>query len=152
MVEHVARRARALLPELGLFHVNNRGVEKRPIFMDDDDRRFFLALYRMARVRYRWNVLAYCLMTNHFHFVIDGRRDDVSVGMHFLAGRYAQAFNARHTRVGHLFQDRFHARLVEEEAHRETVCDYVFDNPVRAGLCSTRDEWSWLGGSAYAPA
>ena len=67
-------------------------------------------------------------------------------GMHLLKFRHAQAFNARYDRVGHLFQGRFDARVIEGDEHFITVCEYVFDNPVRAGLCDARADWPWLGG------
>jgi REP-associated tyrosine transposase len=148
----MARRARSTLPPYGVFHVNARGVEQRAIFLDDSDRRLFLALFDLAQRRYRWHVLVFCLMTNHFHFVVEAAVSQLSRGMQLLNGRYAQHFNDRYERSGHLFQDRFHARHVDSDEYREIVCEYVLDNPVRAGICLVRDEWPWLGGAFYAPA
>jgi REP element-mobilizing transposase RayT len=145
----MARQPRCTLPSSGVFHLCSRGVEQRPIYLDDADRLFFLALYRHARARHTWDVLAYCLMTNHFHIVVDAKLDAVQRGMHLLKARYGQAFNHRYSRSGHLFQGRFYSGYVEENAV-EKVCDYVLDNPVRAGICNARADWSWLGGSAYA--
>jgi REP element-mobilizing transposase RayT len=132
-----------------VFHLCSRGVERRAIYLDDADRLFFLALFRQARARHEWDVLAYCLMTNHFHLVVEANLDAIQGGMHLLKGRYGQAFNHRYARSGHLFQGRFYSGYVESEAIGH-VCDYVLDNPIRAGICRARIDWPWLGGSAYA--
>lgn len=133
------------LPEQGVFHVCSRGVEKRAIFLDDADRHFFLALTRHAARRHRWELLVYCLMTNHFHFVVRAQLESLSRGMHLLNARYAQGFNHRHVRVGHLFQGRFYSGYVDGEEALGKVCDYVLDNPIRAGICERRADWPWLG-------
>jgi REP element-mobilizing transposase RayT len=146
----LARQPRKRLPARGVFHITARGVERRAIFLDDDDRRLFVALLELAQQRHEWKVLAYCLMTNHIHVLVDARRADLSAGAHLLIGRYAQLFNDRYERTGHLFQGRFHARAVEDDEYLAYVCDYVFDNPIRAGLCRDRAEWPWLGGALAA--
>ncbi len=142
----MARQPRSTLPASGVFHLCSRGVERRAIYLDDADRLFFLALYRHARARHRWDVLAYCLMTNHFHLVVNAPLESIQRGMQLLKARYGQAFNHRYARTGHLFQGRFYSGCVEADAV-EKVCDYVLDNPIRAGICNTRDEWPWPGPS-----
>ena len=146
----MARQPRCALPPHGVYHVTARGVERRAIFIDDDDRRLFVALIELAAQRHRWQIPAYCLLTNHIHVVVKASLAQLSRGMHLLIGRYAQNFNDRYDRVGHLFQGRFHARAVTDDDYLATVCDYVLDNAVRAGLCRSRDEWPWLGGYARA--
>ena len=96
-------------------------------------------------------------MGNHFHLLIDGARDDLSNGMRYLNGVYAQRFNRRYKLTGHLFQDRFYADLVETDWHLLESGRYIALNPVRAGLCATASEWRWsshnaLTGTAPAPA
>lgn len=134
------------MPAFGVFHVTSRGVERRPIFIDDPDRETFLMLVEIAERVYRWRTLAYCLLSNHFHLVVTTTLGGLSNGMQMVTGRYAQIFNHRHERTGHLFQGRFHARPVTDDVYLATVCDYVLDNALRAGLCETRGEWPWLGG------
>lgn len=85
-------------------------------------------------------------MPNHFHLVVQCDLEQLSKGMHLLNFRYAQTFNKRHDRVGHLFQERFHTWIPGNAAHFATTCAYVLDNPVRAGLCATRRDWPWSGG------
>ena len=144
------RAPRCVLPSEGIYHVTSRGVARQDIVKDDHDRRFFRRQLTLARRRHHWLVYAWCLMTNHFHLVVVCDLERLSRGMHLLNFRYAQAFNARYDRTGHLFQGRFDARVIEGDEHLTTVCEYVFDNPVRAGLCEGRADWPWLGGEVLA--
>jgi REP element-mobilizing transposase RayT len=116
----------------GLFHVTARGNAGIEIFVDDVDRRVFLRLLYEWAARHNWTLHAYCLMPNHVHLLIEADGPALSKGMRFL-GRYAQFFNGRHERYGHLFQGRFGARLVEE-GRRKDVREYILENPERAGL------------------
>ena len=145
----MARRPRSALPEFGFFHLISRGVDRAPIFLADDDRQFFVGLLNSTMRRSSWECHAYCLMGNHFHLVLEAARDDISEGMQRLNGVYAQSFNACYGRIGHLFQNRFGARLVESESGLAGTCRYVFDNPVRAGLCDQPEDWPWSGGRAH---
>jgi putative transposase len=100
------RRPRNELPEHGVFHVTTRGVARTAIFRDDDERRLFLRLLADVVRRNEWRCHAFCLMTNHYHLVVEAFVWRLAVGMQRLNGVYAQAFNRRHTRSGHLFGDR----------------------------------------------
>jgi putative transposase len=140
------RVPRCVLPPVGVYHVTTRGVARQDIVRDDYDRQFFCRQLNRARRRHHWLVYAWCLMTNHYHLVVVCDLERLSRGVHLLKFRHAQAFNARYDRVGHLFQDRFEARVIEGDEHFITVCEYVFDNPVRAGLCDRRGDWPWVGG------
>jgi putative transposase len=142
----MGRLPRSVLPEVAVFHVTCRGVAGEAIYRDDADRSRFAQLERLATKRWHWHLLASCQMTNHVHIVILGELDNVSRGMHLLNFRYAQSFNRRHDRRGHLFQDRFHAQVVRDNEHLVNACEYVLDNAVRAGLCASREDWRWLGG------
>jgi REP-associated tyrosine transposase len=138
----VPRVPRSYLPD-GFFHVTSRGVAKTEIYLDDDDRRFFLRLvHRVTRV-FAWEFYALCLMNNHFHFVVEVPRAQLSLGMHRLNGTYALAFNRKYGRWGHLFGERFATRVVDTDEYLATVCAYVIENPVRAGLCKRAADWPW---------
>jgi putative transposase len=130
----MARLPRYVLPEAAVYHVTGRGVAGEAIYRDDADRSRFARLQRRAEKRWHWHVLASCQMTNHFHIVVVGELDNVSRGMHLLNFRYAQGFNERHDRRGHLYQDRFHSKVIRNDEHLVRACEYVLDNPVRAGL------------------
>src|SRR3954454_7856516 len=139
------RLPRSALPHAGAYHLTIRGVARMPIVVDDIDRRRWLRLMRKSASRFRWIVHVYCLMTNHAHLVVEATLEDVSIGMHRLNGIYAQRFNERHDRVGDLYQERFHAKVVRDEKHLEDACAYVLANPLRAGLCATPEDWPWSG-------
>jgi REP element-mobilizing transposase RayT len=137
----MARIPRYVFPD-GLFHVTARGAGQISIYQDDDDRLVFLALFAEAVRRHDWVCHAFCLMTNHYHLVIDATREHLSNGLQLLNGRYAQGFNAKHKRWGHLFGERFWCGSLEEEELQRT-CLYVMANPVRAGLCARISDWPW---------
>ncbi len=140
----MARRPRNLLRDGRFFHVTARGVNRAAIFRDDADRRAFLALLGDCVARSGWRCHAFCLMSNHYHLVVETPTlSALSAGMHRLNGVYAQQFNRKHGRSGHLFGDRFASWLLAEESHYEATCAYVLANPVRAGLCARPDDWKW---------
>ena len=146
----MARQPRKLVGD-GVFHAIARGVGRMVIFRERDDYACFLGLLAAVLRRFPWKVYAYCLMPNHYHLVIETSQPDLSAGMHRLNGLYAQGFNHRYERPGHVFQNRFSARLVEGgDCDLRAVCKYVMNNPVRAGLCERAGDWPWSGG-AYAP-
>ena len=138
------RRARSELPR-GIYHVTSRGIEHHPIFVDDTDRRTFLTLFGSAVARYDWTCHAYCLMTTHYHLIVETEQQDLSRGMGRLNGGYAQVFNERHDRRGHLFGGRHSVYVIDREDHLEASCLYVLENPVRAALCKSPRDWPWSG-------
>jgi putative transposase len=129
--------------EDGFHHSYARGVPNQAIYLDRLDYEAFMRMLRRTERRFGWRIYVACLMPNHYHLVTEGTVDTLSRGMHWLNGLYAQRFNRRHSRYGHLFASRFGARLVEEERYFETVCRYALENPVRAGLCETVEDWPW---------
>ena len=139
------RLPRYLLPERGIYHVTARGVARQAISHDDEDRRLFLVLLARVTRRTNWDCHAFCLMPNHHHLIVETHRDLLSVGLGQLNGRYAQAFNDRHERAGHLFGDRFAAFVIRDEEQLRAAVGYVLQNPVRAGLCRRADDWPWSG-------
>jgi REP-associated tyrosine transposase len=129
--------------EDGLFHAYSRGTGPMVIYRDPDDYERFASMLRATARRFEWRLLAFCLMPTHYHLVLEARREALSRGMHRLNGFYAHQFNRRHSRVGHLFQERFATRVVEDDGYLERLCLYVITNPVRAGHCDTPADWPW---------
>lgn len=127
----------------GFYHVTSRGNERKAIFADAADRVSLLNLIALVCERYRWRSLAWCLMDNHYHLVCQTIQPTLSRGMRQLNGVYAQHFNRRHGRVGHLFQGRFKASLVERDSHLLEVIRYTLLNPVRAGVVTSPSFWPW---------
>lgn len=140
--EEVARPPRLEIAD-GIFHVTARGNERGAIYRDSSDRRRFLELLAEVVERYRWRMLAYCLMGNHYHLLAQTPEPNLSRGMRQLNGVYAQRFNRRHKRVGHLLQGRYGARLVQADEHLIAAARYIVRNPVRAGLCEHPSAWRW---------
>jgi len=138
----MARPPRLQFPD-AIYHVSARGNERAAIYRNEGDRRYFLQLLADAVRREHWRVLAYCLMTNHYHLLVQTPVPNLARGMRQLNGVYAQSFNRRHARVGHLFQGRYAARIVQEDAHLLLAVRYVVRNPVRARLCRDPEEWRW---------
>jgi putative transposase len=117
-----------------IYHVTSRGDRREPIYRDEVDRQAQLDAIALAMERFDAQVLAYCQMGNHFHLVLHTRQANLSRLMRHVNGVYTQAFNRRHGLVGHLFQGRFKAILVDRDAHLLALCRYVERNPVAAGL------------------
>ena len=126
-----------------LYHVTSRGNARKAIFGDGKDRETFLSTLRKVNERYHWLCHAYCLMNNHYHLIIETPEGNLSKGMRQLNGVYTQAYNRRHRRVGHIFQGRYKAILVQKESHLLEVCRYVVLNPVRAKAVPSPEKWKW---------
>ena len=126
-----------------VYHVTSRGNARQTIFIDDEDRGGFLDLLSTVVERFNWVCHAYCLMGNHYHLLIETPDGNLSKGMRELNGVCTQWFNQRYRRVGHLFQGRYKAILVEKDNHLLSLCRYVVLNPVRAGLTERPEQWKW---------
>jgi putative transposase len=137
------RRFRDVATET-VYHVTSRGNDQQAIFLDDQDRLCFLRILGKVIRDMDWACHAYGLMDNHYHLIIElDRRLNLSVGMQRLNSRYAQAFNARHKRNGHLFQDRFDSQVVDSDAYFMVAASYIVLNPVSACIVSSPASWLW---------
>ncbi len=134
----------------GVFHVYARGNDRNDVFLDATDRRKYLSLLARAVGRHRWLLLGYCLMPNHVHLLVETPERNLARGMHRLHSPYAQVFNRRHGRVGHVFQGRYGAVQVTTEAYFSTVVRYIAVNPVSAGLVELPCDWPWSSHRAVA--
>jgi putative transposase len=136
------RRPRALEP-LGTYHLTARGNGRAAVFLDDADRAAFVRLLGLTAARYRWRCMAYCLLTNHYHLLVWSAAKELSGGMRRLNSLHAMAFNERHEREGHVFQDRFRSKLIRSEQHLVRTVSYIALNPTRAGICRRPEDWPW---------
>lgn len=127
----------------GVYHLTARGNERKSIYRDTADRHRFLEILAATLQRFSWRCLSYCLMTNHYHLLVTTLQPNLSRGMRDLNGLYAQWFNRRHGRDGHLFQGRYRAILIERDEHLLAAVAYLVRNPVRAGICQAPGEWPW---------
>lgn len=128
------------------YHVMARGNQKAAIFVDNDDRRYFLQTLGEACKMTGWKVHAWVLMRNHYHLFIQTPEANLVEGMKWLQNTYTRRFNVRHKGWGRLFGDRYKAILVEGDNsyYYETLLDYIHLNPVRAGLIKSNKKQSIL--------
>ena len=145
----MSRPLRIEFPD-ALYHVTTRGDRREAVFEDDQDRRMFLATLEQVVGRFNWVCHAWCLMDNHYHLLIQTPDGNLSGGMRQLNGVFTQASNRRHRRVGHLFQGRFKAILVDGDAYLLELSRYVVLNPVRAGMINDPADWPWSSYRASA--
>jgi putative transposase len=142
------RRNRCVLPEIPC-HITQRGVDRREVFSADQDRNTYLRLLQENLNDAAVRVLGYCLMSNHVHLVaVPAREDSLSILLRRVHGRYAQYYNARTGRSGHLWQNRFFACMLGP-THLWTALCYVERNPVRAGIVQHATEYPWSSAAAH---
>lgn len=138
----MARPLRLEFPN-AIYHVTARGNARSDIFLDDEDRQLFLDCLGEVVVRFGWLCHAYCLMDNHYHAMIETPEANLSLGMRQLNGVYTQRFNRRHGRVGHVFQGRYKAIVVDRDSYLLELCRYVVLNPIRAGMVKKIERYAW---------
>lgn len=138
-------RARA---STDLYHVTARGSGRQLLFEDDADRRRFMELLRDALASHGIALLAWCLMGNHVHLLLEDPEFELSKAMQKLLSSYARYYNTRTGHVGHVFQERFSSEPIEEESHLIEAVRYIHDNPEKAGMCPAR-EYPWSSYHEY---
>jgi REP element-mobilizing transposase RayT len=138
----MARPLRIEYPN-AVYHITSRGNARQAIFLDDKDLDNFLEVLCFVVKRYNWILHAYCLMSNHYHLLIETQEGNLSKGMRQLNGIYTQQFNRRHNRVGHAFQGRYKAILVDKDNYLLELCRYIVLNPVRSGIVKGAGQWQW---------
>ncbi len=126
-----------------LYHVTSRGDGRKDIYVDDQDRRGFISVLAGVCERFNWTVHAYCLMSNHYHLLIETPDGNLSQGMRQLNGVYTQNFNRNHSRVGHVFQGRYKAIIVQKDSYLLELSRYIVLNPVRARMVRSVKDWPW---------
>ncbi len=133
-----------------LYHIIQRGNNKRPIFFDDIDRWHFLKLFLEAKKQFHYLLFCYVLMKNHFHLTVETPNSiPISKIMQVIEGSYAMYFNKRHHLKGHLFQGRFKGIIVEKDAYLLELSRYVHLNPVRAKIVSLPEYYQWSSYTIY---
>ena len=126
-----------------LYHITSRGDRREDIYLNDDDRCDWLDVLGNACQRFNWVVHAFCHMSNHYHLLLETVDGNLARGMRQLNGEYTQGFNRRHALVGHLFQGRYKAILVQKESYLLELTRYIVLNPLRARMVTSLDDWPW---------
>jgi len=126
-----------------LYHITSRGNGQENIYLSDSDREVFLSVLSDVYNKFDWHFHTYCLMSNHYHLLVETPRPNISKGMQYHNGVYTQRFNRIHRRVGHVLQGRFKSIIVEKENYLLELARYIVLNPVRAHMVSFPGEWIW---------
>ncbi len=138
----MARTARAEF-DGAIYHVFQRGNGGQEIFAGDPGRRFFLSELAITAERHGWRCLSFCLMSNHYHLVIETQGPTLGDGMKRFGSVHAQAFNRDCGTYGHVYQGRYGSVVVRTDAQFAQLLRYVVLNPVAAGLCTDPSAWFW---------
>src|SRR4026208_485607 len=147
----MARPLRVEFPG-AIYHLTSRGNARQKVFFPDADRELFLSTLAGVVGRYEWICRAYCLMAKHYHLRVETPKANLSIGMRQLNGIYTQSFNRRHKRVGHLFQGRFKAILVEKESYLLELSRYIHLNPWRVKESNDPVKYPWSSLGSYVGA
>ena len=142
------RKAREI-SRTGVYHVMLRGVNRQEIFEEKADYLFLLWLIKKAKEKYFYEILAYCLMSNHIHLLIKAPETSVSVIIQEIAGAYASWYNTKYDRVGHVFQSRFRSESVITPGSMLRVARYIHRNPLKAGICRKPEDYEYSSYNEY---
>jgi len=132
-----------------IYHVMLRGINKQAIFKDDEDNKKFLYFIKDHKDVCEFDIYGYCLMVNHVHLLIKEGEEKLDQIIKRIGIRYAYWYNKKYSRCGHLFQDRYRSEAVESESYFITVLRYIHQNPIKAGLCKSLDEYKWSSYKNY---
>jgi putative transposase len=135
----------------GIYHVILRGIDRNDIFHEDSDFELFLLSLKKAKEKDYFQLYAYCLMSNHIHLLIKEGLNNISVTMKRLSVSYAQNYNVKYERTGHVFQGRFRSETVESNGSFITVLRYIIQNPIKAGIVKNISDYKWSSATAYNP-
>jgi len=129
--------------EPGQYHIINRGVEKRDIYVEPDDYDYFLDLLLKLTKDYEITIHTFCLMTNHYHILIETKQNNLSKAIQFLNDKYAKYFNKKYIRSGHLWQGRYKSYPLFDDAHFWIAAKYIERNPIKANMVKQVDLYKY---------
>ncbi|WDU82649.1 transposase [Caloramator sp. Dgby_cultured_2] len=132
-----------------IYHVYNRGNNKENIFAYDADKKFFIIQLRDYLIKFDYEVLAYCIMSNHYHLMIKCNETPLSKVMYNINNVYSKYYNDKHGRRGHVFENRYNAKIVEDETYLYWLFRYISRNPIRAGIVEKAEDYPWSSFKIY---
>ena len=133
----------------GIYHVMLRGVNRQPIFVDDEDNEKFLRILTECKEASGFELFAYCLMGNHVHLLLKEASEGLELIFRRIGSRYVRWFNWKYNRSGHLFQDRFRSEAVENDGYFVVALRYIHQNPVKAGISASIGAYKWSSYNDY---
>ncbi|WP_202906790.1 transposase [Abyssisolibacter fermentans] len=146
--DEMPRKAR-IKSSTGIYHIMLRGINRKNIFKDDEDRAFFLKTIKVCKEISEFDIYGYCLMGNHVHLLIKENKEKIDHIFKRVGARYVYWYNRKYERIGHLFQDRFKSEPVENDTYLMVVIRYIMQNPIKVGLCSKLEEYKWSSYNDY---
>ncbi len=132
-----------------LYHVISRGNNKNCIFNDIDDKAKYINLLRKVKTDFNFRFYAYVLMDNHVHLLFETPDANISEGMKILNMSYSKYFNAKYKKIGHLFENRYKAKLVQKDKYFLALVRYIHRNPVKANICRSLELYPWSSHNDY---
>lgn len=131
-----------------VYHIILRGIDKQDIFLGNNDYQKFLEIIKETKEKYEFDIYSYCLMNNHIHIIIYDRDDNLPKIMQSIAISYSIFFNRKYNRVGHLFQNRYSSKKIENREYLKTACRYIHQNPQKAGI-EKIEKYKWSSYKEY---
>jgi REP element-mobilizing transposase RayT len=135
--------------DIGIFHIMLRGINKQTIFEDDEDRRRFMETIERFKAVSKYEIYGYCLMSNHVHLLLKETEEAISTAIKRICSSYVYWYNWKYERCGHLFQERYKSEIVENDAYLLTVLRYIHQNPVKAGISKSTQDYKWSSYNEY---
>lgn len=132
-----------------IHHITARGNRRSDIFKDEEDYKMYLTIVNECKIKFEFELCCYCLMTNHIHLEIETSDVSISKIMKRINQIYAQYFNKKYNYIGHLFQDRYHSELIEDDKQMLVTSRYIHLNPVRANMVKLPEDYEWSSYSMY---
>lgn len=142
-------RHQRVLSKTGYYHVIMRGINKNDLFLESVDKQYFLNILRMKKQNLEYVIHAYCLMDNHIHLLIEEKNSTIGNIMKRINISYAMYFNKKYNRIGPVFQDRFKSESVEDDRYLLSLVRYIHQNPLKAGLVGSLQEYQWSSYREY---
>lgn len=133
----------------GIYHLMLRGINRQDLFEEDEDRRKFVETLGRYKPLSKYEIYAYCLMSNHVHLLLKENEDPIATIIKRISGSYVLWYNKKYSRCGHLFQERFKSEVVETDSYFLTVLRYIHQNPLKAGITNQVESFRWSSCSEY---
>lgn len=135
--------------DIGIFHIILRGINKQTIFEDDEDRERFIETVERFKAVSKYEIYAYCLMSNHVHLLLKENKEPISAAIKRISASYVYWYNSKYGRCGHLFQERYKSEVIEDDAYLLTALRYIHQNPVKAGIARDSQDYKWSSYNDY---
>jgi len=142
-------RTARIISQSGYYHVMMRGIDRQLIFKDEEDYSKFRSLFNHCRSKFKISLLAWCMMPNHVHLLIKDTSNSLSTFFRYFGSGFAQWYNKKYDRVGHLFQDRFRSEPIEDSSYLLKAIRYIHLNPVKVKICSDPAEYQYSSCAYY---